>query len=41
VAAGKVKLTVAAKLPLTEAGAAEAHDAVATGHTRGKIVLLP
>lgn len=41
VAAGKVKLTVAAKHPLTAAGAAQAHDAVATGHTRGKIVLLP
>ena len=37
IAAGKVKLEVALSLPLAEA--AKAHDQVATGHTRGKVVL--
>ncbi|KIZ04982.1 putative Quinone-oxidoreductase [Monoraphidium neglectum] len=37
IAAGKVKLEVALSLPLAEV--AEAHDQVATGHTRGKVVL--
>ncbi len=37
IAAGKVKLTVAQKLPLEEFG--KAHAQVATGHTRGKVVL--
>ncbi|KIZ04980.1 putative quinone-oxidoreductase, chloroplastic [Monoraphidium neglectum] len=37
VAAGKVKLEVALSLPLEDA--AKAHDQVATGHTRGKVVL--
>lgn len=37
IATGKVKLEVALSLPLAEA--AKAHDQVATGHTRGKVVL--
>lgn len=37
IAAGKVKLEVALSLPLEEA--AKAQDQVATGHTRGKVVL--
>jgi NADPH:quinone reductase-like Zn-dependent oxidoreductase len=37
VAAGKVKLTVALKVPIAEV--AKAHDQIATGHTRGKCVL--
>ncbi|GAB4822686.1 hypothetical protein N2152v2_009732 [Parachlorella kessleri] len=37
IAAGKVKLTVAQKIPLEEFG--KAHDQIATGHTRGKVVL--
>lgn len=39
VAAGKVRLEVALNLPLAQA--AEAHEQVATGHTRGKVVLTP
>lgn len=37
IAAGKVKLEVGLSLPLEKVG--EAHDQVATGHTRGKVVL--
>lgn len=37
IGAGKVKLEVAQSLPLEQA--AKAHDQVATGHTRGKVVL--
>lgn len=37
IGAGKVKLEVALSLPLAEA--AKAHEQVATGHTRGKVVL--
>ncbi len=39
VAAGKVRLEVALTLPLAQA--AKAHEQVATGHTRGKVVLTP
>ena len=39
VAAGKLSVSVAATYPLTEVGAA--HTAILTGHTAGKIVLLP
>ncbi|KAI8468220.1 MAG: putative zinc-binding dehydrogenase [Monoraphidium minutum] len=37
ISAGKVKLEVALSVPLADA--AKAHDQVATGHTRGKVVL--
>lgn len=37
IAAGKVKLEVALSLPLAEA--AKAQEQVASGHTRGKVVL--
>ena len=36
---GKLRVIVAATYPLAEAAAA--HEALATGHTRGKIVLVP
>jgi len=36
---GKLRVLVAAAYPLTEAAAA--HRALATGHTHGKIVLVP
>ena len=36
---GKLRIIVAATYPLAEAAAA--HEALATGHTRGKIVLVP
>ncbi|HEX8770532.1 MAG TPA: NADP-dependent oxidoreductase [Acidimicrobiales bacterium] len=36
---GKLKVEIAARLPLEEA--AKAHDMIETGHTRGKIVLVP
>jgi NADPH:quinone reductase len=36
---GKLRVIVAATYPLAEAAAA--HEALATGHTRGKIVLMP
>ena len=39
VAAGKLAVSVAATYPLTDVGAA--HTAILTGHTTGKIVLLP
>jgi NADPH:quinone reductase len=39
VAAGKLRIEVAQSLPLAEA--AEAHRLIETGHTQGKIVLLP
>jgi NADPH:quinone reductase-like Zn-dependent oxidoreductase len=37
IAAGKVRLEVALSVPLEQAAAA--HQQVATGHTRGKVVL--
>jgi NADPH:quinone reductase-like Zn-dependent oxidoreductase len=37
--AGKLRVIVAATYPLAETAAA--HRALATGHTRGKIVLVP
>ena len=37
IGAGKVKVEVALSLPLEEFG--KAHAQVATGHTRGKVVL--
>jgi NADPH:quinone reductase-like Zn-dependent oxidoreductase len=39
VESGRVGVEVAARLPLAQA--AEAHEAVESGHTRGKIVLVP
>jgi NADPH:quinone reductase-like Zn-dependent oxidoreductase len=39
VAAGKLTVSVAATYPLTET--AEAHRAIMTGHTAGKIAIIP
>ena len=39
VAAGKLVVTVAATYPLAQA--ADAHRAILTGHTTGKIILVP
>ncbi|HEV2993664.1 MAG TPA: NADP-dependent oxidoreductase [Acidimicrobiia bacterium] len=39
VASGQVRVEVSARLPLDEA--ARAHELIETGHTRGKIVLIP
>jgi NADPH:quinone reductase-like Zn-dependent oxidoreductase len=38
-ASGKLRVLVAATYPLADA--ASAHRALATGHTHGKIVLIP